>query len=62
SGKSMPLHPLLDTEFPQRFFADISDLYPGSARQYNCPGISDVYYCQLGVLRCLSTATTGLAI
>ena len=55
----MPLHPLLDTEFSQRFFADISALYPGSARPYDCPGISDIHYCQLGVLRCLSTATTG---
>lgn len=55
----MPLRPLLDTEFSQRFFADITDLYPGSARRYDCPGISDIHYCQLGVLRCLSTATTG---
>jgi hypothetical protein len=55
----MPQRPLLDTEFSQRFFADISDLYPCSARRYNCTEISDVHYCQLGVLRCLSTATTG---
>ena len=25
--------PLLNTEFSQRFFADISALYPGSVRQ-----------------------------
>lgn len=55
----MPQSPLLNTEFSQRFFADISALYPGSARQYDCPGIPDVHYCQLGVLRCLSSATTG---
>jgi hypothetical protein len=55
----MPLRPLLDTDFSQRFFADITDLYPDSARRYDCPGISDIHYCQLGVLRCLSTATTG---
>src|SRR5665647_1293750 len=59
SKKSMPLRPLLDTEFSQRFFADISALYPDSARQYGCTGISDLDYCQLGVLRCLSSATTG---
>ena len=29
----MPQSPLLNTEFSQRFFADISALYPGSARQ-----------------------------
>jgi hypothetical protein len=44
SKKSMPLRPLLDTEFSQRFFADITDLYPGSARRYDCPGISDIHY------------------
>ena len=55
----MPQSSLLNTEFSQRFFADISALYPGSARQYDCPGISDIHFCQLGVLRCLSTATTG---
>ena len=55
----MPQRPPLDTEFSQRFFADISALYPSSARRYDCPGISDIHYCQLGVLRCLSSATTG---
>ena len=55
----MPQSPLLNTEFSQRFFADISALYPGSARQYDCPRISDIHYCQVGVLRCLSSATTG---
>jgi hypothetical protein len=55
----MPQRPLLDTEFSQRFFAPISEIYPGSARRYDCQGISDIHYCQLGVLRCLSTATTG---
>jgi hypothetical protein len=55
----MPQRPLLDTEFSQRFFADILSLYPGSDRRYDCPGISDIHYCQLGVLRCLDTATTG---
>lgn len=55
----MPQRPLLDTEFSQKFFNPVTDLYPGSDRRYDCPGISDLHYCQLGVLRCLSTATTG---
>ncbi len=55
----MPHRPLLDTEFSRRFFADVLFLYPDSARPYDCAGISDIDYCQLGVLRCLSTATTG---
>ena len=55
----MPQRPLLDTDFSRRFFADIANAYPESARRYDCPGISDLHYCQRGVLRCLSTATTG---
>ena len=42
-----------------RFFADVFQLYPQSSRQYRCTDISDFLYCQLGVLRCLSSATTG---
>ena len=49
----------LNTEFSRVFFSDITDLYARSLRQYACTGISDVHYCQLGVLRCLSSAETG---
>jgi len=49
----------LDNEFSTRFFADIIRLYPQSERQYRCTDISDIHYCQLGVLRCLSSSTTG---
>ena len=49
----------LNTEFSRVFFADIVNLYPRSERQYDCAGISDIHYCQLGVLRCLSSAVTG---
>lgn len=55
----MPLCPQLATEFSDRFFADIHRLYPASDRPYACTGISDIHYCQLGVLRCLSSSTTG---
>jgi len=48
-----------NTEFSRVFFADIVDLHPRSQRQYDCAGISDIHYCQLGVLRCLSSSTTG---
>lgn len=50
---------LLDNEFSARFFADIFQLYPQSSRPYRCTEISDIHYCQLGVLRCLSSSTTG---
>ena len=33
--------------------------YPQSSRQYRCTDISDIHYCQLGVLRCLSSSATG---
>jgi Transposase DDE domain len=49
----------LDNEFSSRFFADVFQLYPQSSRQYRCTDISDIHYCQLGVLRCLSSSTTG---
>ncbi len=49
----------IDNEFSARFFADIFQLYPQSSRQYRCTDISDIHYCQLGVLRCLSSSTTG---
>ncbi|MCF7731287.1 MAG: transposase [Akkermansiaceae bacterium] len=49
----------LNTGFSRVFFDDIVNLYPRSQRQYACTGISDIHYCQLGVLRCLSSSTTG---
>jgi len=55
----MPYTQHLDNEFSARFFADISRLYPESSSQYRCTKISDIDYCQLGVLRCLSSSTTG---
>ncbi len=49
----------LNSEFSSRFFADVFQLYPQSSRQYRCTEISDIHFCQLGVLRCLSSSTTG---
>ena len=49
----------LNTELSRVFFSDITKLYPQSQRQYDCTGISDLHYCQLGVLRCLSSSVTG---
>lgn len=51
--------PQIDTEFSRKFFSPVTDLYPESARQYNCTSISDLHFCQLGVLRCMSSGTTG---
>lgn len=55
----MPRHTQLDTEFSSRFFSPIEDCYQKSDRQYACTEISDIHFAQLGVLRCLSSATTG---
>lgn len=49
----------IDNEFSSRFFDDIVLLYPRSSRQYRCTDVSDIHYCQLGVLRCLSSSATG---
>jgi len=49
----------IDNEFSARFFSDIFHIYPQSERQYRCTDISDIHYCQLGVLRCLSSSSTG---
>lgn len=49
----------IDNEFSSQFFADILRLYPLSSRQYRCTDISDIHYCQLGVLRCQSSSVTG---
>ena len=55
----MPSPQHIDNEFSTRFFSDVFQLYPESSRQYRCTDISDIHYCQLGVLRCLSSSTTG---
>lgn len=55
----MSKHQQLNTEFSSVLFADIEALYPQSDRQYDCAGISDIHYCQLGVLRALSSSITG---
>lgn len=55
----MPNTQHIDNEFAARFFADVLESYPQSSRQYRCTDISDIHYCQLGVLRCLSSSTTG---
>lgn len=52
-------HAQLDTEFSRRFFAPVTDVYPESHRQYDCSGISDIHFAQLGTLRALSSSTTG---
>ena len=48
----------LNTVLSCVFFSNITNLYPQSQRQYDCTGISDLHYCQLGVLRCLSSSVT----
>lgn len=53
-----PTQPI-DNEFSTRFFSSIAELYPQSSRQYRCTDITDLHYCQLGVLRCLSSSRTG---
>jgi IS4 transposase len=49
----------LNTDLSRILFSDIPALYSQSQRKYNCAGISDINFCQLGVLRCLSSSLTG---
>jgi len=55
----MPHAQHVGNEFSNHFFADIFQLHPQSSRQYRCTDISDIHYCQLGVLRCVSSSATG---
>lgn len=50
---------LENTTLNHAFFAPIESVYPQSEKQYNCATISDLDYAKLGILRCLSPATTG---
>jgi len=55
----MAYHNQLNTDFSNEFFKPIFEVYSRSFKQYQCTGISDVNYCQLGSLRCISSAKTG---
>ncbi len=55
----MAKHQRLKTDMSDRFFKDIFELYPVSEHRYKCTSISDVNFCQLGVLRCLGSSVTG---
>ncbi len=55
----MAYHNQLNTDFSNEFFKPIFEVYPHSIKQYKCIGISDINYCQLGTLRCISSAKTG---
>jgi len=55
----MATHNQLNTTLSNKLFKPILEVYPDSASQYNCTSITDINFCQLGVLRCLSSAKTG---
>lgn len=50
---------LENTTLNKTFFAPAEQVYPLSQKQYNCATIPDLDYAKLGILRCLSSATTG---
>ncbi len=50
---------LENTTLHSAFFNSIETVYPDSEKQYDCSTISDLDYAKLGILRCLSSATTG---
>tara|TARA_B110000014_G_scaffold260355_1_gene249928 strand:+ start:338 stop:1627 length:1290 start_codon:yes stop_codon:yes gene_type:complete len=55
----MTHHNQLNTAFSNEFFKPVFEIYSSSDKQYNCPGISDINFCQLGTVRCISSARTG---
>ena len=55
----MVTHNQLNTDLSNEFFKPVFDVYPDSSQPYKCAGISDINFCQLGTLRCLSSAKTG---
>lgn len=55
----MDYHNLENTTLNHTFFAPIEHVYTYSEKQYACTSISDLDYAKLGILRCLSKATTG---
>ena len=55
----MTHHNQLNTAFSNEFFKPVFEVYSSTDKQYNCPGISDINFCQLGTVRCISSAKTG---
>lgn len=55
----MVTHNQLNTNFSNKFFKPIFEVYANSNKQYQCNGISDINFCQLGAVRCISSAKTG---
>ncbi len=55
----MARHIQLNTDLSNIFFKPVFDVYPDSIRPYHCTSISDINYCQLGTLRCISSAKSG---
>ena len=49
----------INTTLESLFFKPLTDIYPGSSKQYSCTSISDLDFAKLGVLRCVSHAKTG---
>lgn len=55
----MAHHNQLNTALSNKFFKPLFEVYSDSAKQYKCTGISDINFCQLGTVRCISSAKTG---
>jgi len=55
----MARHNQINTDVSHQFFKPVFDVYPDSLRPYLCSSISDLNFAELGVLRCISSSTTG---
>lgn len=50
---------LINNELSQRFFKPLIELYDQSQHQYNCKGVSDLAFAQLGISRVASAVSSG---
>lgn len=55
----MAYHNQFNTALSNKFFKPLFEVYSTSSKQYDCTAISDINFCQLGTVRCISSAKTG---
>lgn len=50
---------LTENTLTEKFFRPLTELYPLSDHQRDCPEIKDLQYLHMGVERCVSSAQSG---
>lgn len=55
----MAYHHSINTDMSKVLFNPVFEVYSRSNKKYDCASISDIHFCQLGVIRCISSSKTG---